>query len=75
MTLSVGGRDFTIHTDYASGDPWAEGAAVDDAALGEKFRLFCSPSLDGGAIELAADLGAWLEAHPDVGPLVSALVG
>ena len=75
MTMSVGGRDFTAHTDHASGDPWAEGAAIDDAALGEKFRLFCSPSLDGGAIEIAADLVASLEAQPDVGPLVSALVG
>ena len=74
MTMTVGGREFTARTDHASGDPWADGSAVDDAGLGEKFRLFCSPHLRSEAIETAAGLIASLEVQPEVGPLVAALV-
>ena len=74
MTMTVGGREYTATTEHASGDPWAEGGAVDDAALADKFRLFCSPSLEPDAIATAAELIGSLEAQSDIGPLVRSLV-
>ena len=75
MTLTTtAGQAFEARTDHASGDPWEQDAVVADAALHDKFKLFCEPFLAHEQIEEAIALVASLEDLPAVSPLVGALV-
>jgi hypothetical protein len=74
MELHAAGVVFEAAIDHASGDPWADGAALDDDALRDKFRTFCRPLLSEQQIATAVDLVAQLDSEPGVERLVAALV-
>ena len=74
MTLYAGGRAFEERTNHATGDPWAEGAILEDEVLRDKFRVFCAPFLRADQIDEAMALVAKIEDQPSVAGLVASLV-